>query len=153
MTPRGQRLMSVALVLAGVGLAAFFATRAFRSDLLFFVDPTELEAGNYPVDRAFNLGGMVQAGSFVRPEGSLEASFVITDFKHSVPVSYTGVLPDLFREGQGVIATGRIDADGHFVADKVLAKHDENYMPPDVAKSLEKRHKEMQAEGAGGGGQ
>ena len=144
MTPRQQRLTSVLLVVAGVGLAAFFASKAFRSDLLFFVDPTEMLAGEYPAGRAFNLGGMVQAESFTRAPGSLEASFVVTDFKSSVPVSYTGVLPDLFREGQGVIATGRVNSAGVFVADKVLAKHDENYMPPNVRDSLDKRHAEMQ---------
>ncbi len=153
MTPRRQRMVAVGLIIAGVGLAAFFASKAFRSDLLFFVDPTELVAGNYPDGKAFNLGGMVADDSFVREEGSLEARFVITDFKSRVEVSYTGVLPDLFREGQGVVATGRVLEDGRFVADKVLAKHDENYMPPDVHESLEKRQREMAEEAASGGGQ
>lgn len=149
MTPRRQRLLAVSLVIAGAGLAAFFASKAFKSDLLFFVDPTEMVAGDYPPGRAFNLGGMVKAESFIRQTGSLEARFVVTDFKNEVDVSYTGVLPDLFREGQGVVATGRVDDHGMFVADKVLAKHDENYMPPQVADSLRKREAEAAAEESG----
>ena len=103
---------------------------------MFFFDPSQVAAGAVPADQRFRLGGMVTKGSVHRTPGSLEVRFVVTDFKHDVPVSYTGVLPDLFREGQGVVAHGRMDGKGTFVADEVLAKHDEKYMPPVVQKSL-----------------
>lgn len=146
MTPRQQRMLTVGLVIGGVALATVLGVSARRNDLLFFVDPTALAAGDYPEAAAFNLGGMVAEGSWERPAGSLASTFVVTDFKSSVPVVYSGVFPDLFREGQGVVATGRVNADGVFEATKVLAKHDENYMPPNVAESLKKRQAEMDAE-------
>ena len=112
-----------------------------------------------PAGEHFRLGGMVTQGSLRRAPGSLEVHFVVTDFSHDVPVSYTGVLPDLFREGAGVVAHGRLRSDGTFVADEVLAKHDEKYMPPEVARSLKRRHGDSRAEpaapataGAGEGG-
>jgi cytochrome c-type biogenesis protein CcmE len=108
----------------------------------FFFDPTQVATGKAPAAERFRLGGMVTKGSVKRSPGSMEVHFVVTDFQHDVPVSYTGVLPDLFREGTGVVAQGRLRADGTFVADEVLAKHDENYMPPDVAHSLKRRHGE-----------
>ncbi|MEO1573772.1 MAG: cytochrome c maturation protein CcmE [Pseudomonadota bacterium] len=147
MTPRQQRMLTVGLVVGGVALATIIGVKARRNDLLFFVDPTELVAGDYPADRPFNLGGMVADGSWERPTGSLASTFVVTDFTSEVPVRYSGVFPDLFREGQGVVVTGRLGADGTFEASKVLAKHDENYMPPNVAESLEKRAREKAAEG------
>jgi cytochrome c-type biogenesis protein CcmE len=138
MTPRRkQRLFFIGLVLAGVVAAVVLATQAFRNNLLFFFSPTQIAAGEAPVDRQFRLGGMVADGSLEREEGSLTVDFVVTDYAHSVPVSYTGVLPDLFQEGKGVVAVGRIDGGGHFSAEQVLAKHDENYMPPEVAAALE----------------
>ncbi|MBA3563344.1 MAG: cytochrome c maturation protein CcmE [Gammaproteobacteria bacterium] len=136
MTPRRQRMILVGLVLLGVGLAAGFALRAFQENLLYFYSPSEVAAGSAPAGRAFRVGGMVADGSVERAPGSLEVRFVLTDFAHTVPVRYTGVLPDLFREGQGTIARGRLSADGDFIAEEVLAKHDENYMPPEVAQSL-----------------
>jgi len=140
MTPRRRRMMLVGLIVLGVGAAAAFALTAFQENLLYFYSPSDVHAGKAPKDRVFRVGGMVPEGSFNRPSGSLQAHFVLTDYAHEVKVSYTGVLPDLFREGQGIIARGRMTPDGVFVAEEVLAKHDENYMPPDVADSLKKQH-------------
>jgi len=140
MTPRRQRMLSVAIVVIGVAVAAGFALRAFNEDLLFFYSPSQIVAGEAPENRTFRVGGLVIDGSVEREPGSLEVRFVLTDNAHDVPVSYSGVLPDLFREGQGIIAHGQIRPDGLFVADTVLAKHDENYMPPEVAESLKEVH-------------
>jgi cytochrome c-type biogenesis protein CcmE len=140
MTPRRRRMMFVGLILLGVGGAVAFALTAFQDNLLYYYTPSDVSTGKAPIDRVFRVGGMVPEGSFQRPSGSLQARFVLTDFAHDVTVSYTGVLPDLFREGQGVIARGRLGANGVFVAEEVLAKHDENYMPPAVAESLRKQH-------------
>jgi cytochrome c-type biogenesis protein CcmE len=140
MTARRRRMLLVGLILLGVGGAVAFALTAFQENLLYYYSPSDVAAGKAPSERAFRVGGMVPEGSFKRPSGSLEAKFVLTDFQHQVTVSYTGVLPDLFREGQGVIARGRMGGDGVFVAEEVLAKHDENYMPPEVAASLKKQH-------------
>ena len=140
MTPRRQRMLSVAIVVIGVAVAAGFALRAFNEDLLFFYSPRQIVAGEAPENRTFRVGGLVIDGSVEREPGSLEVRFVLTDNAHDVPVSYSGVLPDLFREGQGIIAHGQIRPDGLFVADTVLAKHDENYMPPEVAESLKEVH-------------
>jgi cytochrome c-type biogenesis protein CcmE len=136
MTPRRKRLFIVLGILAGVSVAAVLVFQSFRENMMLFYDPSQVVAGEPPMGRAFRLGGMVTDGSVTREPGSLEVRFIVTDFRHSVPVSYTGVLPDLFREGQGIIAHGRLAANGMFVADEVLAKHDENYMPPEVAESL-----------------
>ena len=139
MTPRRRRMVLVGLIVLGVGAAVAFALTAFQENLLYYYTPTDVSAGKAPTDRLFRVGGMVPEGSLTRPPGSLEARFALTDYANTVSVSYTGVLPDLFREGQGVIARGRLGADGVFVAEEVLAKHDENYMPPDVADTLRKR--------------
>jgi cytochrome c-type biogenesis protein CcmE len=139
MTARQRRMILVGLILLGVAGAVAFALTAFRDNMLYFYTPSELSAGKAPKDRVFRLGGMVTEGSFKREPGSLTAQFVLTDYAHNVTVSYTGVLPDLFREGQGVVTRGRLDAQGQFVAEEVLAKHDENYMPPDVADTLAKQ--------------
>jgi len=147
MTPRQRRMTLVALIVLGVGSAAAFALTAFQDNLLYFYSPSDVTAGKAPTDRVFRVGGMVPEGSFSRAQGSLEAHFILTDFAHEVKVSYTGVLPDLFREGQGVIARGRMGTDGVFVAEEVLAKHDENYMPPEVAKTLKKQHEKPAATG------
>jgi cytochrome c-type biogenesis protein CcmE len=135
-TPRRKRLLAVLAILAGVGIATALAMLAFRDNLLYFYNPTQVLAGDAPEGRKFRIGGMVTAGSVQRTPGSLEVRFIVTDYRNSIPVRYEGLLPDLFREGQGVVAHGRIDASGQFVADEVLAKHDENYMPPEVAESL-----------------
>ncbi len=136
MTPRRKRLFAVLGILAGVAAAAALAMLAFEDNLLYFYNPTQVLAGDAPDGRRFRIGGMVTEGSLARTEGSLEVRLVVNDYRHSVPVRYEGVLPDLFREGQGVIAHGRMGEGGEFVADEVLAKHDENYMPPEVAESL-----------------
>lgn len=140
MTPRRRRMMLVALIVLGVGSAVAFALSAFQNNLTYFYSPSDVAAGKAPADRAFRVGGMVTKGSFERPPNSLEAHFVLTDYAHDVRVSYTGVLPDLFREGQGIIARGKLNSNGEFVAEEVLAKHDENYMPPQVADSLKKQY-------------
>lgn len=135
MTPRRQRMFMVAGIVAGVSLAAFLGLQAFRDNVMLFFDPTQIVAGKAPPDKRFRLGGMVAKGSVHKTQGTLDIRFLVTDFKHTVPVTYSGILPDLFREGQGVVAHGRI-RDGVFVADEILAKHDEKYMPPEVARSL-----------------
>jgi cytochrome c-type biogenesis protein CcmE len=147
MTPRRKRLVLVLGIIAGVSVAGALALSAFRQNVTFFFDPTQVTSGAVATGERFRLGGMVTKGSVQRAPGSLEVHFVVTDFKHDVPVTYTGVLPDLFREGQGVVAHGKMSGTT-FVADEVLAKHDEKYMPPEVAKSLKKR----QAESATPGG-
>lgn len=139
MTPRRRRMVLVGLILLGVGGAVALALTAFQENLLYYYTPTQVSAGEAPNDRVFRVGGMVTEGSFKREPGSLEARFVLTDYASNVTVSYTGVLPDLFREGQGIIARGKLGNGGLFVAEEVLAKHDENYMPPDVADTLRKQ--------------
>jgi cytochrome c-type biogenesis protein CcmE len=136
MTPRRQRLLTVALVLTGVALAVGLALQAFEENLLFFYSPSEVLAGEAPEGRTFRLGGMVTDGSMYREPGALEVRFTVTDLQNSLTVYYEGILPDLFREGQGVIAYGTLQPDGSFRAEEVLAKHDENYMPPEVAEML-----------------
>jgi cytochrome c-type biogenesis protein CcmE len=136
MTPRRQRLLTVALVLTGVALAVGLALQAFEENLLFFYSPTQVLAGEVPEGRTFRLGGLVTDGSMYREPGELKVRFTVTDNNNSLTVFYEGVLPDLFREGQGVIANGTLQPDGSFRAEEVLAKHDENYMPPEVAEML-----------------
>ena len=150
MTPRQRRMTLVLGIVAGVGIAGALALSAFRSNVTFYFDPTKVAAGEVKPGEHFRLGGMVTKGSVKREPGSLEVHFVVTDFEHNVPVSYTGVLPDLFREGTGVVANGHLDNRGTFVADEVLAKHDEKYMPPEVAKSLKRRHGEAREEALDG---
>lgn len=136
MTPRRQRMVLVGLVLAGVAVAVGLALRAFDDNLLYFYTPSEVVAGSVPPGKKFRLGGLVNKGSLIREAGAMELRFQVTDMKQAMTVTYSGVLPDLFREGQGVIAYGVMDPDGTFHADEVLAKHDENYMPPEVAQAL-----------------
>jgi cytochrome c-type biogenesis protein CcmE len=139
MTPRRKRLFVVLGILSGVAASVALAVMASRDNVTFYFDPSQIAAGKAPVAKRFRVGGMVVKGSVVRKPGDLEVKFVLTDFAHQVPVEYTGVLPDLFREGQGIIAHGTMGADGAFVADEVLAKHDEKYMPPEVAASLKRK--------------
>jgi len=135
MMARHKRLVLVLGIVIGVGLAAFLATQAFKSNVMFFFDPSQVASGEAPPDKRFRLGGMVEKGSIAKTPGTLDVKFLVTDFKHTVAVKYSGILPDLFREGQGVIAHGRMQGDV-FQADEILAKHDEKYMPPEVAKAL-----------------
>jgi len=138
MTPtRKKRLTVVALIMLGVSAAATVAFTALNDNMLYFVSPTDVYANAAPADKRIRLGGLVAAGSVERADDSLAVHFVVTDGRHEVPVSFSGILPDLFREGQGVIAHGHLDERGHFHADEVLARHDETYMPPEVMKSLE----------------
>lgn len=136
MTPRRKRMLTVAAILVGVGIATTFALQAFQKNLLYYYSPSQIKSGEAPASRSFRVGGLVEDGSLKREPGSLQVHFVLTDFAEETVVSYTGVLPDLFREGQGVIARGKLEPDGTFVAEEVLAKHDENYMPPEVKDSL-----------------
>ena len=136
MKPRQQRMLAVGLAALGLAIAAALTLRAFEDNMMFFIDISEVVAGNYPAERAFRIGGLVVDGSVQREEGSLEMSFRVTDLQCELDVRYSGLLPDLFREGQGVVAHGHLADDGVFVADRILAKHDENYMAPEVAASL-----------------
>ena len=137
---RKKRLYLVALMVIGVGIAVAFALNAFNQNLMFFYSPTEVIGGEAPRDHTFRLGGLVSEGSVQRQADGLTVQFDVTDTLKNVTIQYTGILPDLFREGQGIVAHGRLRDDGIFVADEVLAKHDENYMPPEVADSLQAAH-------------
>ncbi len=137
MTPtRKKRLILILAMVIGVGIATALAVTAFNDNLMFYFSPSEVAEGKAPVDHPFRVGGLVTMGSVKRQEDGLTVRFTLTDNQATVPVQYTGILPDLFREGQGIIAKGRLNDSGVFVADEVLAKHDENYMPPEVADSL-----------------
>lgn len=138
MKPRQQRMLAVGLAVAGIALATVLTLQAFKENMMFFVEISEVSKGNYPEDRNFRVGGLVVEGSVKRETGKLDVAFDLTDLNNKLTVNYAGILPDLFREGQGIIAHGRLDNSGVFVADEVLAKHDENYMPPEVADSLAK---------------
>ncbi len=134
MSKRQKRMAVVAALLIGVGLAAALGFTAFRKNMMYFYTPSDLLSGKVASGAALQLGGLVEKGSLKRGEG-LEIEFTMSDCHNAVPVRYDGVLPDLFREGQGVVATGHMDQNKVFVASTILAKHDENYMPPNVAKA------------------
>ena len=136
MNKRSKRKLLVVMVLFGVALATVLGLTAFKENLLYFYSPSQIRAGEAPSSRSFRIGGLVVNGSVQREEGGLAVKFDLTDNNATVPVTYTGILPDLFREGQGIVAMGSLDGTGLFVADEVLAKHDENYMPPEVADAL-----------------
>lgn len=138
MNKRTKRKVLVIGVLFGVSIAAVLGLTAFNENLMYFHSPSEVAAGEVPTNRPFRIGGLVVDGSVERSKESLEVNFTLTDHSKTVPISYTGILPDLFREGQGIVAMGKLDAEGVFVADEVLAKHDEEYMPPEVADALKK---------------
>lgn len=131
-------MLAVGLAAAGVVLATLLTLRAFQENMMFYVDISDAVAGEVPADRNFRVGGLVVENSLRRQPGELEVQFDLTDLDSELTVRYAGILPDLFREGQGIIAHGRMGTGGDFVADEVLAKHDENYMPPEVAESLKK---------------
>lgn len=142
MKPRHKRIALIGGGLAALGIAAAFVLNALDSNLAFFVTPTEIAAGKAPQGKIFRVGGMVKEGSLRRD--NLTVHFLITDTAKDVPVAYTGILPDLFSEGKGAVAQGRIGPDGVFVASEVLAKHDENYMPPEAAHAVEQAQKAAQ---------
>jgi len=151
MTPtRRRRLLVVTALLAGIGIATALALQAFQSNLLYFYSPSQMADGEAPADRTIRVGGLVEDGSVERAAGSLTVRFRVTDHAHSIPVRYTGVLPDLFREGQGVVARGRLSS-GTLEAEDILAKHDENYMPPEVAEALRDGEQRMRTRGSGAG--
>jgi cytochrome c-type biogenesis protein CcmE len=136
MKPRQQRMLAVGLAAAGLLLATVLTLQAFKENMMFYIEISEVVNGNAPEDRNFRVGGLVVDGSVRRQPGELQVEFTLTDLENKLVVYYDGILPDLFREGQGIIAHGRLDDSGRFIADEVLAKHDENYMPPEVAESL-----------------
>lgn len=139
MKPRHKRLALILGGLATLGVAAALVLNALNSSIALFVTPSEIAAGKAPKDSAFRVGGLVKPGSLTRQ--GLTARFVVTDTAKEIPVSYTGILPDLFREGKGVVAQGRLTPGGAFSATEVLAKHDENYMPPEAKHAVEQAHK------------
>jgi len=143
MKARHKRFGLVVVGVAALGLATYLVLNALEGNLSYFFSPTEVAEGKAPADHIFRLGGLVEEGSVNREEGSLTVNFVVTDMAQRVTVAYSGILPDLFAEGQGVIAQGRMGPDKVFVADEVLAKHDENYMPPEVAAALEAAGKDV----------
>lgn len=136
MNKRSRRKVLVVGVLFGVAVAAVLGLTAFQENLLYFYSPTQIKAGEAPDNRSFRIGGLVVAGTVKRKEDSLQVAFDLTDNTETVTVQYTGILPDLFREGQGIVAMGSLQPTGLFIAEEVLAKHDENYMPPEVADAL-----------------
>jgi len=141
MTARQRRMIWVGALIAGVSVAAFLALTAFQKNLLYFYTPTQIVAGEAPKGAVIRAGGLVETGSVQRDGQSLAVRFSISDGSARTGIAYEGILPDLFREGQGVIVVGKLDADGAFRATEVLAKHDENYMPPEVADALKKSGK------------
>ena len=136
MKRRHRRIAFIFVALGALGMAAYLAASAFRNNLVFFFSPTQVAAKEAPVDRTFRIGGLVQEGTLKR-EG-LTVEFTVTDTAASIPVVYKGILPDLFKEGRGCVAQGKISSDGVFHAEQVLAKHDENYMPPEAGEALDK---------------
>ena len=139
MTPaRRRRLIMVMVIVAGVAIATTLGLRAFQRNLLYYFTPSQVAAGDAHPGQRFRMGGLVALGSVQRAPGSMTVRFTLTDMQHSVPVVYTGILPDLFREGQGIVVHGRLGKGGLFTADQVLAKHDSKYMPPEVAAAIQK---------------
>ena len=138
MTPaRKNRLLLISAMVLGVATATGLALNAFNQNLMFFFSPSDVHAGKAPSGKLFRLGGMVVDGSFERPGNDMLVRFELSDMQRAVAVEYSGILPDLFREGQGIVSRGRLRDDGVFVAEEVLAKHDENYMPPEVAEMMQ----------------
>ncbi len=141
MKSRHKKLLVILLALTGIGIAAALILNAFQSNLVFFFSPTQVAKGEAPTDRAFRIGGLVEVGSVKREPDGLTVRFIVTDTAKSMPVVYKGILPDLFKEGKGVVAEGKLGSDGVFASTQVLAKHDENYMPPEAAQALEQAAK------------
>jgi cytochrome c-type biogenesis protein CcmE len=141
--PRTRRALWIAAGVAGLGVATALVLNVFQSNLVFFFTPTQVSQNEAPRDRAFRIGGLVEEGSVVREQDALTVRFKVTDTAKTIPVVYTGILPDLFKEGKGVVAQGRLGNDGIFKANEVLAKHDENYMPPEAAEAVKKAGKSL----------
>ena len=140
MKTRHQRLLLIGAGLCILGLIAALVLNAFRSNLVFFFSPTQVASGEAPKGKAFRIGGMVKVGSIIRAADGVTLSFVVTDTENEMPVRYKGILPDLFREGKGAVVQGKFGGDGVFMASEVLAKHDENYMPPEAAQAVGDAH-------------
>lgn len=141
MKARHKRIALILTGLAVLGAAAALVLNAFQSNLVFFFSPTQVAAGEAPVGKNFRIGGMVKPGSLTREADGVTVRFIVTDTDKDMPVAYTGILPDLFKEGKGVVAQGKLGVDGLFTASEVLAKHDENYMPPEAAKAVNDAHR------------
>jgi cytochrome c-type biogenesis protein CcmE len=137
MKPRHKKLTIIIASVAALGISATLVLDAFQSNLVFFFSPTQVAANEAPQGKSFRIGGLVEEGSVKRQSDGVTVNFVVTDTAKVIPVVYTGILPDLFKEGKGVVAQGKLSSDGIFRADEVLAKHDENYMPPEAAAALE----------------
>jgi cytochrome c-type biogenesis protein CcmE len=137
MKTRHKRFILVAAGLAALGLAAWLILSAFQKNMVFFFTPSQVLKGEAPQGRSFRIGGMVESGSLQRQPDGITVKFVVTDMAQRIPAVYRGILPDLFKEGKGVVAQGKLGPDGIFAADEVLAKHDENYMPPEAAYAME----------------
>jgi cytochrome c-type biogenesis protein CcmE len=142
MKPRHRRLIAICAGVALLAIATGLVLYAFQGNVVFFFSPSQVAAKEAPVDRTFRIGGMVETGSVKRKGDGLTVEFIVTDTAKTIPVTYTGILPDLFKEGKGVVAQGKLGSDGVFRASEVLAKHDENYMPPEAADALKKAHNE-----------
>ncbi|WPC06635.1 cytochrome c maturation protein CcmE [Pseudomonas benzenivorans] len=149
---RKKRLFIVLAILAGFGVAVALALSALQQNINLFYSPTQIANGEAPQDTRIRAGGLVEDGSVARSADSLDTAFVVTDGAARVTIRYSGILPDLFREGQGIVAMGKLNADGVLVADEVLAKHDENYMPPEVMQALEQSGMQQRHEAATQGG-
>ncbi|PYS39337.1 MAG: cytochrome c maturation protein CcmE [Acidobacteria bacterium] len=138
MKKRHRRIIFICVSLAALGLAAWLVLGAFRNNLVFFFSPTQIASKEAPVNKTFRIGGLVENGTLQRDNDGLTVRFTVTDTANSIPVVYKGILPDLFKEGRGCVAQGRVGGDGIFYADQIMAKHDENYMPPEAARALDK---------------
>ncbi|HKG47628.1 MAG TPA: cytochrome c maturation protein CcmE [Pyrinomonadaceae bacterium] len=138
MKRRHKRITFIVVALASLSVAAYLVSSAFRNNLVFFFSPTQVAAKEAPIDRTFRIGGLVQEGTVKREPDGLTVRFTVTDTAQSIPVVYKGILPDLFKEGRGCVAQGKLSADGVFQAEQVLAKHDENYMPPEAGEAIDK---------------
>lgn len=149
MKTRHKRLILITAGLGTLGLAAWLVLSAFQQNMVFFFTPTQVFSGEAPKGRSFRIGGMVEEGSIKRQADGVTVAFIVTDTAKKIPVTYKGILPDLFKEGKGVVAQGKLGQDGNFVADEVLAKHDENYMPSEAAYAVKKAHEDAAKQKAG----
>ena len=138
MKRRHKRIGFIVIALVSLSIAAYLVASAFRNNLVFFFSPTQVAAKEAPINRTFRVGGLVQEGTLKRDPDGLTVRFIVTDTAQSIPVVYKGILPDLFKEGRGCVAQGKLSSDGVFQAEQVLAKHDENYMPPEAGQAIDK---------------
>ena len=144
MKPRHKKISFIALAVVGLSVVTLLILNTFSSNIVFFHSPTDVKEGKAPINQTFRLGGMVKANSVQHDKDGLKVSFTVTDTIRDIPVTYKGILPDLFREGQGVVVQGKLQQTGQFKAEQVLAKHDENYMPPEAKAALEQAAKTLQ---------